>query len=181
MGWGGGSFPAISQPPVSGPNANTLIPQPPAASLSETPGGALTGATYYVRLTYSSATGQTTPGPEASLAVDDNNLLVVQSPPGQLGPHGHPLPITGYNVFVSTSPGTETKQAAQVPLGTVWTMPTTGLVSGGTWPPFNMASIPASAEAYGQPVLRTKLGGKGADNPGQQVNRGSKSASGQGA
>lgn len=110
-------------------NQPTPIAGPPGTpSLSEVSGGTLAATTYYVVITYTNSTGQTTASAEASLAVAANNLLSVASPAASTA-------ATGWNVFVSTSSGTETLQnSSPIPIGTAWTMPTTGLVSGTTPP-----------------------------------------------
>ena len=106
--------------PIAGP--------PSAPTLSSVSGGSLAATTYYVVVTYTNSFGQTLQSTESSLAVAAGNLLSVASPTASPG-------ATGYNVFVSTSSGAETLQnSAPIALGTAWTMPTTGLVSGSALP-----------------------------------------------
>lgn len=101
---------------------------PAAPSLSASAGGALAATTYYVKITYTSGIGESQTSPEGSLAVAANDVLSVTSPSASPA-------ITGYNVYVSTATGTETKQTATpIAIGTNWTEPTSGLISG-TAPP----------------------------------------------
>ena len=102
---------------------------PATPVLSSVAGGALAATTYFVKITYVNPSGETTPSAEASLAVAANNLLVVTSPLANQN-------ATGYNVYVSTSTNTETKQngATPIAIGTNWTEPTTGLVTGAAMP-----------------------------------------------
>ena len=77
------------------PGSNTAFVSPPVAAptLCMTSGGTVTQTTtYYVTITYKSATGETLPSPESTLMVPPNNLLVVKQPT----PSG-----TGWNVYVS--------------------------------------------------------------------------------
>ena len=104
---------------------------PSAPTLSSASGGTIAATTYYVKTTYLTADGETTPSTESSLAVAADYLLVVDSPASSVG-------ATGYNVYVSTATGTETKQnSAPIAIGTNWTEPTTGLVSGSALPTSN--------------------------------------------
>lgn len=107
----------------------------PAAVLSQVAGGTRAARTEYARVTYVNSLGETLGSPEASLAVAANSLLSVASP-GAAGD------ATGWNVYVSTATGTETKQnAAPVAIGTNWTEPTTGLIAG--------AALPVATTALG--------------------------------
>ncbi len=101
---------------------------PATPVLSSVAGGTLAATTYFVKITYVNPSGETAPSTEASLAVLANNLLVVTSPAANQN-------ATGYNVYVSTTSNTETKQnATPIAIGTNWTEPTTGLVTGAAMP-----------------------------------------------
>lgn len=119
----------VSQVTVSGtPIAWGGLAAPTAPSLSSVAGGSLGGTTYFAKITYQTAQGETVPSGESSLAVAANNLLKVTSPSAAAG-------ATGYNVYVSTSSGTETKQnTAPIAIGTAWTEPTSGLIAGASPP-----------------------------------------------
>jgi RHS repeat-associated protein len=103
---------------------------PAAPTLSQTSGGTLPATTYYVKVAYV-FNGPAGPGSaESSLAVSANKLLQVSSPTSVAG-------ATGYNVYAATASGNEVLQnTSPVALGTNWTEPTTGLVSG-TVAPFS--------------------------------------------
>jgi hypothetical protein len=148
--------------------------QPPAApSLSQSAGGALGATTYFVKLTYVTAQGETIPGPEANFAASANNVLVVQSPAAVTSPQGNV--VTGYNVYVSNTAGggsgAETKQAGPIAIGTAWTEPTSGLVGGAAMPTINNAVVPGALQPMGQPYPTKPLQG-GNTNPGMQSNSG---------
>ena len=104
-------------------------PNPPAPTLSSTSGGSIAATDYYVRITYLFSSGEGPPSPEDSLSIAANNLLSVTSPVAQTG-------ATGWNVYVGTSSGAETKQnSSAIAIGTGWTEPTSGLISGTSPPP----------------------------------------------
>lgn len=104
---------------------------PPAApTLSAVAAGSLAATTYYVKITYLTANGETAGSAEASLAVAANNVLRVASPSS----NGR---ATGWNVYVSTATGTETLQASNIAIGSNWQEPISGLVTGG-------ASVPTA-------------------------------------
>jgi len=109
---------------------------PTNGALTAVAGGALTAATYYVRSTWVNSLGETLGATETSLAVAANNVLRVASPSSVA-----PASAIGWNVYVSTATGTETKQNGTTPiaLGTAWTEPTSGLVAGAALPAANTA------------------------------------------
>src|SRR5260370_41981180 len=120
--WYGVPEPAAASRLLIDANGNPLgLAAPGAPVLSQIAGGGLAATTYYAKTTYVDAAGETLPSTEASLAVALNNLLQVASPAALAG-------ATGYNVYVSTTTGTETKQnSAPIAIGTAWLAPTTGL------------------------------------------------------
>lgn len=130
----------------------TLLQQlPPAApaapTLTSTAGGTITGATYYAKVTYVGAFGQTEPSGETSGAVSTNNLLVVDSPSAATD-------ATGYNVYVATATGAETLQnSSPIAIGTNWTQPTTGLVTGSTPPTINPNPILPAGLVLGETLV----------------------------
>jgi len=121
---------------------------PPAApTLSQVVSGALAATTYFVKVTYTNALGESLPSDESSLAVLINNVLVVTSPSAATG-------MTGYNVYASTATGTETKQAGPINLGTNWQEPNTGLVAGAALPLIDSsATIPYELMTYAVATL----------------------------
>lgn len=123
------------------------ITPPTNGALSQQAGGTLAATTYYVRSTWvTSGGGETLASTETSLAVAVNNVLVVAAP-------GSPPPsATGWNVYVSTATGMETKQnTGVIALGTAWTEPTTGLITG--------TPVPSSTNAKSGTVTLTASAG----------------------
>jgi len=106
-----------------------LPPVPP--SIRSIAGGSLVARSYFVRVTYTNSAGETTASAEAHLAIPAGRLAQVISPPAV----GN---TTGYNVYIATTSGNETKQnGAPISIGTNFTEPTTGLVSGAAPPTAN--------------------------------------------
>lgn len=130
--------------PISGTslyafNYTALLSPPTNGALSATAAGTLAATTYYVRSTWVNTLGETLGAAETSLAVAVNNVLNVAAPASP--PYG----ATGWNVYVSTTAGTETKQngATPIALATAWVEPTTGLVAGAALPAANTAQTAA--------------------------------------
>lgn len=125
---GGNSYNAvgtIAGNAVMGITGGTI---PNAPTLSQVAGGTLAATTYYVKVTYVNAAGEALPSAESDLAVSANNLLQVASPPAAGS-------YTGWNVYVGTTSGGETRQnASLLTLGTAWTEPSSGLISGAAPP-----------------------------------------------
>jgi hypothetical protein len=95
-------------------------------ALTQTSGGSLSSATCYVRSTWVTNSGETTTSVESSLAVSANNVLNVAAPSSP------PAGAIGWNVYVSTSTATETRQnSSPIALGTPWVEPTSGLINTG--------------------------------------------------
>jgi len=121
------------------PGVANIVPAPlapPAApTLGSVAAGALAGATYFSKITYVNVNGETLASTEASLAVAANHVLTVQSPPAIAG-------ATGWNVYLSTATGTETKQnATPIAIGTNFQEPNTGLIAGAALPAANTAAL----------------------------------------
>lgn len=114
---------------------------PPAApAISQVASGTLAARTEFFRLTYVTPSGETLAGTEASLAITANNVAQVASPP-------QAKEATGYNVYGSTSSGTETKQnASPIAIGTAWTEPNTGLVAGAAMPASDTSGVATVAD-----------------------------------
>ncbi len=120
---------------------------PAAPTLSAVVSGALAATTYYVKVTYVTPYGETLASAEASLAVAANSVLSVASPPAYPG-------ATGWNVYVSTATGTETKQNSVVgTIGTPWQEPTTGLIAGSAVPAASTARLANVTPAVGQKFM----------------------------
>ena len=116
---------------VSIPAAGYVAPT--NGALTSTTAGALAGATYYVRSTWVTNSGETLPATETSLAVAINKVLNVAHPTGAA-----PAGAIGWNVYVSTTTGIETLQnASPIAVGAAWVEPTSGLVAGAALPVAN--------------------------------------------
>jgi hypothetical protein len=99
-------------------------PVPPAPVLSSATGGSLSAATYFVRITDVVAGGEGPASAEDSIALLGGELLIVGSPATLSG-------AAGWNVYVGLASGGEQQQnASPIAIGTPWTEPSTGLVSG---------------------------------------------------
>ncbi len=111
-------------------NQYTQIAAPTIPILSQVAGGSFAGATLYVKVTYINSYGsETIASVEASLAVSDNNLLIVDSPSVESG-------ATGYNIYVGTISNNETLQnTVPYAIGTNWILPTSGLITSANIPP----------------------------------------------
>lgn len=97
---------------------------PPAPMLSYIAGGTLAQDTYYIKASYVYSSGEGPTSPEESILVPLHNLLVVDSPPEQPG-------AIGWNLYSSDTLGNESKQnSTTLAIGTNFTLPTSGLVSG---------------------------------------------------
>ncbi len=124
-------------------------------SLSQTAGGTIAATTYYARVTAVDALGgETLASTELSHAVPANDLLVVNMNTASLGANA-----TGWNVYVSTSTGTETKQnASPIAISTgSWTEPTSGLISGAALPTANTTQTVITNLVGGYTGQRTYL------------------------
>jgi len=125
-------------------NINVALVPPARPTLNSAPGGPLVARTYFVQVTYVNAAGETVASAESSLALAAGRRLVVNSPAAAAG-------ATGYNVYVGTATGAETKQnAAAIAIGTRFTEPATGLVAGAAPP---AASTAGGLAAPGAPGL----------------------------
>jgi hypothetical protein len=91
---------------INAANSGAVLAAPSAPVLSQSAYGNLTSqGTYFVKTTYTTKWGETTPSAEASFTVTDGNVLVAQPPAKDaLGL------ATGYNVYVSKVTNTETLQ-----------------------------------------------------------------------
>jgi hypothetical protein len=129
------SIQSLAWAAIAAPTAN--------GALTATAGGGLAAATYYVRSTWVTPSGETTATPETSLAVVANNVVNVAAPASP------PAAAIGWNVYVSTATGTETRQNGATPIarGAAWVQPTSGLVAG--------AALPATSTAGGQVTATT--------------------------
>jgi hypothetical protein len=132
----------LKRGPVTNSPSPSLTRPPVAPTLTYAAGGALAARTYYARLTYVTASGETAAGLETRLVIPASNLVAIAAP----GPDYYAL-ATSYNVYVGTSSGGETLQASGLGLTTAWTEPSTGLVAGAAMPAYALV-----VEAHGGPL-----------------------------
>lgn len=122
-----------------------LLAAPAGPTLSSSAAGTLAATTYYVRITYMTAYGETPASPEENEAVAADHVLVVDSPSSLTG-------ATGWNVYVGTTSGSETLQnSTPIAISTNWTEPTSGLVSGVAFPVDGYA-VATTTSAHGVSV-----------------------------
>jgi hypothetical protein len=138
---------------VATPSAGVAAPA--ASSLSPVGLGSLAATTYFVVVTYLTASGETAASGAASLALAANQVLSVASPAAVGG-------ATGWNVYVSTAAGTETQQnASPLAVGTAWQEPTSGLVAGASPPAANTTgwtlATPNTLNFAGAPLTGTAI------------------------
>jgi hypothetical protein len=114
--------------PLASPPSPAGTAPPLAPTLSAGGGGGLSAATYYVRVTYVTPTGETAGSQEASLAVAANNLVSVAAP----GPDSQKI-ATGWNVYIGSKSFGEVKQnSTPIGMGASFTLPASGLITAGT-------------------------------------------------
>ncbi len=128
---------------------------PTNGALTQTVSGALAGHTYYVRSTWVTNSGETLAATETSLAVSVNNVLNVAHPTGS-----PPAGAIGWNVYVSISAGTETRQNGATPIavGAAWVEPDSGLVAGAALPVANTTGWSVSVWGSATPGILTFAG-----------------------
>jgi hypothetical protein len=117
---------------ISGPGGNVVgIPNLLAASApSQNLGsGTLAAGTYFYRVTYFNASGESAPGPENSFTTGGTGTLIIAAPPARSG-------ATGYNVYISSASGTETKQGSVTGFASNYSQ-TSALVAGVALPASN--------------------------------------------
>ena len=112
----------------------TVAPTTGVATVSNS----LTASSYYLRYVWTNSTGggtgTTLVSPEVNQAVTAGSTVPTMTPPTA------PANVTGFDVYASTSSGTETLQASGLAVGSTWTMPATGLVAGANMPSVNTTS-----------------------------------------
>ena len=110
--------------------------------------------TYYVKVTLVFPFGEQIVSSESNRSVSTSRLLTVASPSATLF-------ATGYNVYAGTTTNTETLQnVSPIAIGTGWTMPVSGLISGSSMP--TTLQIDASV---GQHWIATLAGAATLANP----------------
>lgn len=128
----------LSVPPHGGANFRSKVPAPvlTPAMLTPSAGGVLAQTTYGVQITYVNAAGETIGSGEQTLLVAANNVLNVASPAAQGSVIQGNEPATGWNVYVTNTPGNnwQKQNAAPIAIGTPWVEPVGGLIGGALLP-----------------------------------------------
>jgi hypothetical protein len=108
---------------------------PIAPTLSQTPGGSLSAATYYVKVTYVTPTGETAASQESLLSVAADNLLMVAGPIQDQAANA-----TGWNCYIGNTSWGETKQnSTPLAIGAPFVLPGSGLIDGAEFPSYVLA------------------------------------------
>lgn len=122
----------LEQFPILGPASTAFTPPPGAPTLSYGGGGSLAAATYYVRISYVTNTGETGLSLERFIEVPANCLLNVANPGADLYNKA-----IGYNVYVGVASFAETLQTVTpINVNVNWTLPGSGLISGAAMPQY---------------------------------------------
>lgn len=131
-------------------SSNYSALSPPDQTLLElnyVSGGTFGDTTYYFQMTFVTASGETLPSTEISLFVPAGNLPTAYFPVDSFPSAS----IDGWNIYVSTTSTTETKQNTATlsvvpppnptnivnPVDQIWQMPTSGLIAGAALPTIN--------------------------------------------
>jgi hypothetical protein len=122
------------------------VDTPAAPTLSAIAYAPLAARTAWAQITYTDATGETVASTEVSLALTAGQQLGVASPVASGD-------ATGWNVYLSESAsGAEQKQnATPIAIGTAWTEPVTGVVTGAAPPTVTTALGALKVAAYAAP------------------------------
>lgn len=114
-----------------------IVPYAPHSTTSTS--GALSARTYYIRLTFVDAAGnESLPSTTARQWIAANKVITVKSPVPELTVGSAGISYVSYNVYASTTEGSETKQGSATTLGTDWTEGGSGLTTNG-------ASVPTES------------------------------------
>ena len=116
-----------------------IVPQAPHSTTAT--GGALSARTYYVRVTFVDEAGNESAASETARQwVAASKLITVQPPQPELTVGSAGITYPSYNVYASTTEGSETLQnVSPTAIATAWTEDATGLTTSG-------ASVPSESE-----------------------------------
>lgn len=112
-----------------------IVPQAPHSTTAS--GGALSARRYYLRVTFVDAAGnESLPSETAEQWVAASSLITVKAPQPELSVGSAGISYTSYNVYASTTEGSETLQNVSPTLITTdWTEDATGLTTSGATVP----------------------------------------------
>lgn len=121
----------ITVEPFFIPESTANLPAPAAPTLTSSAGGSISSIEYFFKISYVDVNGAESPlSAEANVTPSSDYVPVVDSPSAETD-------AVYYKVYGSNASdggsGAETLQAL-VPVGTNWTMPTSGLVAGSAMP-----------------------------------------------
>lgn len=105
---------------------NPLVAPAPSQNLGS---GTLPAGTYFYRVTYFNASGESAPSPENSFTTTGTDTLIIAALPAKSG-------ATGYNVYISTTSGAETRQGSVTGFASNYSQ-ATGLAAGAALPVSN--------------------------------------------
>lgn len=113
-------------------NANLYQPEPDPPACETTSGGSLAGRIYYVRVTFVDSLGNesSAPGTAAKIFIPANFLITVLPPSDPALKSSTGVKYDRYNVYASTTLGSECLQTSNVSTGSNWTEPSSGLLTG---------------------------------------------------
>ena len=154
----------------SGITTTCNIAAPPAApTLTSVSGGSIAAATYYVIITYTNNIGETLGSAQSTLAVAASHLFKVTSPSAYTN-------ATHYNVYAGLSTGillhAINLQVSNVAIGTDWTEPSSGLITG-VVPPTALANVDLDSIflAYNSPDTQAAATGITIGTPAVDLNQ----------
>ena len=150
----------LQRKPVTNAPSPALTRPPIAPTLTYAAGGSLAARTYYVRLSYTTASGETAAGPESRLVIPAGNLLTVAAPGADFY-----AKATSWSVYAATSSSAETQQATGLSLTSSWTEPTSGLGSGAAMPAYALVVEAGAGPLYTSGATISGQPGAGAGVP----------------
>ncbi len=124
-------------------NSYEIVPYPPI--LTTAAGGSLSARTYFVRLSFLDEENNesTTSNPAARQFIEASKLITVKSPVAPISAGTSGIRYNQYNVYASTTEGSETLQnASPTAVGVDWTEPTGGLITTGAVAPTSSSIEP---------------------------------------
>ena len=110
-----------------------LVPQAPHSTTAA--GGALAARTYFIRTTFVDLAGnEGEPSTTARQFVEASKLITVKAPQPAHSPGSGGISYLRWNVYASTTEGSEQLQASNTATSADWTEPASGLITGAAVP-----------------------------------------------
>jgi len=127
----------ISPAPDTG-SSYEMVPPGPHSTTSTS--GALSARTYFIRTTFVDLEGnEGSASTTARQFIEVNKVITVKAPQPTVSPGAAGISYLRWNIYASTTEGSETRQASNTATSADFTEPDTGLTTNG-------ASVPASSE-----------------------------------